>query len=138
LKKNGRVAKRPHVTIVHGKFAEKEHELWERCMSLHRLAVSPTFKFSLGSIIWNDRVMAATVENLAVDVPDDDTNAQEFVSTLPRHVQDRLHITIGTRNAQIPPVEAMAMVESLPTGNKVESVKLNGIVLHGRVKGLFS
>jgi tRNA ligase len=140
LKKKGRLTKRPHVTIVHQNNVDSERELWERCLALNRLAISPTFKFTLGSIVWDDRVMAATVEHLSVDTADGEAQklAQEFISDLSQHVKDRLHITVGTCDAQVPAIEAIALLENWKAGRKGRSTKLDGVVLHGRMKGLFS
>jgi len=35
-------------------------ELWDRCLRLRQANGSPTFRFRLGSLLWNDRMMAAT------------------------------------------------------------------------------
>jgi len=60
----GRVTKRPHVTVVHRNSLPSASDLWEQCMRLHRMQSPPLFKFHLGHIVWNERVMAVTVEDI--------------------------------------------------------------------------
>ena len=140
MKQTGRVTKRPHVTIVHRNCSEAENEVWERCLALHRLEVPPRFKFKLGRIMWNERVMAATVEDLEVDAAEGDGRdlAAKLVSRLPKDIKERLHITVGTRNAQIPAVEAMVMVEARGAKQEEPCVKFEGVQLTGSFRGLFT
>ncbi|KDQ53731.1 hypothetical protein JAAARDRAFT_182862 [Jaapia argillacea MUCL 33604] len=140
IKAENRVAKRPHVTIAHFNNHREEVDLWERCMGIHKLPTGPLFKAKLGHVVWNDRVMAVTVEDLAVDSEGDakGQEAQEFISKLPHEVRDRLHITVGTKNKDIKPVEAKELVEKWRKGEKVGSVELEGLEVKGRLKGLFS
>jgi len=88
LKANGRVTKRPHVTIVHKSSLPEAAELWERCMGLHRMPLPPLFRFALGSVLWNDRVMAVKEERLELDAGDgENVGAREFVSELAQGVR---------------------------------------------------
>lgn len=137
-----RVAPRPHVTIVHKNSLPGEKDLWERCMALHMMAVPPLFKFELGEAVWNDRIMALTVENLELESVGDSVGqeGQEFISKLSQDVRQRLHITVGTMDQSIPPVEAKALVEAWRQGKMKEnahSLDLQGIVVKGRIKGMF-
>ncbi|KAJ7183462.1 RNA ligase-domain-containing protein [Mycena filopes] len=146
LRKDRRVAKRPHVTLVHhAQLADSDSEqaLWDRCLALHTsVARPPLFRFRLGHVVWNERIMAVTVEQL--EVAEEGTGGQagaEFISQLPEAVSRRLHITVGTENQNVAPVEAGAMVEGWrEDGQKggVKSVKLEGVVVTGRVKGLLA
>lgn len=140
LKKKKRVAKRPHVTIVHSKALPAEVELWERCTDLDKVSVPPLFKFNLGHLVWNDRVMAATVDDLHLDAGEDaDQKGHEFVSKLPDEVRQRLHITIGTRDEEVNPFEAKGLVEEWRKGDAgegVHSLKLSDVVIMGRIKGM--
>lgn len=140
-----RVAARPHVTIVHKNSLPAEGELWERCMGLHRMQSPPLFKFKLGHVLWNTRVMVMTVDNIEVDdtVAGDNSGQEghEFVSKLPHDVRERLHITVGTKDAKIPPVEGMHLVQEWKKGGQtdgISSIALNSAVAVGRIKGLFS
>ncbi|EGN92568.1 hypothetical protein SERLA73DRAFT_99105 [Serpula lacrymans var. lacrymans S7.3] len=138
-----RVAGRPHVTIVHRNTLPAEYELWERCSALHRTPAPPLFKFNLGHLVWNERVMAITVDDLEVDTDalghtDDGQEGHEFVSKLPEEVRGRMHITVGTRDANVLPIEGKSIVEAWRKnrGDGVESMELEGIHAKGRIKGL--
>lgn len=142
LKTTKRVATQPHVTIVHQKGLPADQALWDRCMELHRLAQAvPQFEITLGNVVWNDRIMAATVDDLKlVGAGDEGQKGAQFITQLPDEVRDRLHITVGTRDAKVVPVEAKAMVENWRRG-KTDGVKvkaLSGVVVIGRVKGLIA
>ena len=142
LKAAGRVTHRPHVTIVHKNNIEAERDLWDRCAALHATSSTPpTFKVTFGRILWNGRVMALSLDEFSVD----DINSREeegaaFVSMLPYEVQQRLHITVGTKSSDIAPVEAREMVHSWNMGLKegVDVQELDDTILRGRIKGLIS
>lgn len=140
-----RVTGRPHVTIVHKNSLPAEGELWERCTGLHRMQSPPLFKFKLGHVVWNKRVMAVTVDDIEVDSTitseDPSQEGHEFVSKLPHDVRDRLHITVGTKDSKILPVEGMHLVQEWKRGlnaDDINSIALNDAVAVGRIKGLFS
>ncbi|KAK0486146.1 RNA ligase [Armillaria novae-zelandiae] len=140
LKAGGRVAKRPHVTIVHQKALPVETALWERCMALNRLGVPPTFELKLGSVVWNDRIMAVSVDELKViDEGDGGPKGTEFLEQLADEIKCRLHITVGTRDGKVLPVEAKDLVQDWRKGvstTQVKSVVLGGVMARGRIKGL--
>jgi tRNA ligase len=147
LKDAGRVSKRPHVTIVHQNSLPGEAALWDRCADLHGLAKPPLFKAMLGYLVWNERVMAVTVEGLEVvdgESEDGEKGAKlgkEFLDALEGEVRDRLHITVGTKSQKVQPVEAKALVEAfrkrdLKDDNGEGVLNLDGLVIHGRIKGL--
>jgi len=144
---HGRVTRSPHVTIVHSKEQKQQDRapesvmLWERCAALHALASPPMFRARLGHVVANERIMAATVEDLCVDDPEEDAGQEgaAFVSQLDHELRERLHITIGTMDASVLAVEAGALVHSFKKGEKgMESVPLEGVYVKGRIKGLFS
>jgi tRNA ligase len=136
ITENSRVQKRPHVTIVHQGSLPQESELWDRCMRLVRLPSLPLFKMKLGKIIWTDRVMVITVDWLEADRDD----GRKFISTLPRAVANRLHITVATRDSEVKAVEGKALVEAWRSGRadtNVQSAELGGMIVCGRLSGLF-
>ena len=140
LKKNERIAHKPHVTIVHGKQLPGMLTLWERCAALSSLPAPPLFRIRLGHVVADERVMAVTVEELRVDDPEEDGGQEgsEFVSMLDPEIRERLHITVGTKDASVPPFEAVALVESFKKGEKgLDSVCLDDMYVNGRIKGLF-
>ncbi|KAF7325768.1 tRNA ligase [Mycena kentingensis (nom. inval.)] len=139
LKKDKRLATRPHVTIVHSKSLESEDgakELWERCAGVE----GAVFSCRLGSVVWNDRVMAVAIEDVKLDA-EGSVGGQagaEFVAKLPEELRRRLHITVGTRNG-VMPVEGKTLVEAWRAGKAgIKSISLEGATAKGKVLGLFS
>lgn len=140
-----RITKRPHVTIVHRAGLPEDADLWERCSTLDRLPAPPLFSFYLGHIVWNDRVMALTVEDLKLaKVPENDTDLgqekHEFVSKLPHEIRDSLHVTVGTLDADVSPYEAKGLVEAWRKGKRtgIGALELEGFSVKGRIRGLMS
>ncbi|GBE89261.1 RNA ligase-domain-containing protein [Sparassis latifolia] len=138
-----RVAQRPHVTIVHSNSLPVETPLWERCGELDVMASPPLFSFRLGHLVWNDRVMAATVVDMAVcqDEQGTDQKGLDFVQHLPADLKKVLHITVGTGTSSILPVEARGLVEMWRQGEhsaEIGAVELKDVWVNGRVKGLMS
>jgi len=140
LKKSGRVTKKPHVTIVHSKALDLEwaKPLWDRCSDLYLSSTPSTFRFSMGSVVWNDRVMAVTVDEVESASSDDDGAGKSFVDQLPQEVRKKLHITVGTANEDIPPFEAHGLVEDWKNGKRIKSLQLTNIPTEGRIRALFS
>ena len=139
LKKNDRITKQPHVTIVHSKALDLEwaKSLWDRCSELYLSSTPSTFRFTLGSVVWNDRVMAITVDGVE-PTSDDDEAGKSFVDQLPQEVRKKLHITVGTASKDIPPFEAHMLVEDWGDGKRTNSLQLTNIPTEGRVRGLSS
>lgn len=140
-----RVSDRPHITIVHRACLPADADLWERCTALDLLPAPPFFSFTLGHLVWNDRVMALTVEDLELaKEPDNEADPgqekHEFISTLPADVRDKLHITVGTLDAGVSPYEAKGLVEAWRKGTRtgIDSLELEGLSARGRLKGLMS
>ena len=101
----------------------------------------PLFKFNLGHIVWNKRVMAVTVEDIELAGTAGTDSGKEFISNLPHDVKDRLHITVGTKESNVPAVEAKGLIEDWRKGIKQEDVRtvdLKDVVAMGRIKGLFN
>ncbi|KAF8225851.1 RNA ligase [Tricholoma matsutake] len=143
LKDAGRVSKRPHVTIVHKSSLPGELPLWNSCATLHGSEKPPLFKARLGHLVWNERVMAVTVEGLEVVEGEGARLGKEFLDTLEEEVRERLHITVGTQSQGVPAVEAMDLVQTfrksdLAPGDEWGVLPLDGHVIHGRIKGLIS
>ncbi|KAJ7030723.1 RNA ligase [Mycena alexandri] len=148
-----RVAERPHVTIVHSKALEGPNkeagsgELWEKCRALDAFGkdaaagagVKEEFRLTLGSVLWDERVMAITVEDVQ---PASEVSAegQAFLTALPEPVRARLHITVGTRDTGVKPVEAKGLVEAwrMGDGTGVKQLKLESVSVQARVRGMFS
>lgn len=154
LKEKGRVNQRPHITIVHENGLPGDIDLWERCAKVVEAASDGEelmFKFRLGEVVSNGKVMSATVEDLQLDEPSDPASGEEgqkdegqvgteFVERLPSELRNRLHITVGTKSGKIPPVEGMYLVQQWKKGASpvdVRCVKLEDVVVKGRLSGLW-
>jgi tRNA ligase len=143
LKEARRIAERPHITLVHQKTRDTQPELWDRCAALHTAAAPPMFRARLARVLCDGRAMALAVQDLAVDSEADDGEGQAgavFISTLPADVYKRLHVTVGTRGADVPPVEAKVLVERWNCGERdgIECVEVPETLVLGRVKGLMN
>lgn len=143
LQADNRLTARPHITVVHSNNKDTEKDLWEACMSMQTLEQPPVFSFRLSNLLWNDRVMAITVDNLAVagDQPGDEVAGAKFLLQLTEVVKDRFHITVGTRRENVPAVEAKALAEDFKAQRlgALEVFPLEGDVFtQGRLKGLMS
>ena len=138
LKAEKRVSRNPHVTIVHSKQLPDDRTLWERCVALCALATPPLFRARLGHVVANERLMAATVEDLSVDNPEEDEGQEgsTFVSQLDPELRERLHLTIGLKDESVPAVEAGALAVAFKKGEEeVDSVRLVDVFVKGRIKG---
>ncbi|KAJ6462455.1 RNA ligase-domain-containing protein [Mycena sanguinolenta] len=144
LKKEQRLATRPHITIVHSKALEEAgaQDLWTRCTEVDKgEGAAPMFACVLGHVVWNDRVMAVTVDDVRLEAEGGTGQAgAEFVSKLPEEVRKRLHITVGTWNSSIPAVEGKGIAEVWRAGKMdgIKAVSLGGAVVKARLRGLMS
>lgn len=138
LKEDKRVIKRPHITIVHSKSLPDEQELWDRCLALNNLRTPPLFKFELGSVVFNDRVISLSVDSFAVDTESDTLGeGARFLKDLPSGLEKQLHITVGTARVDVPPFEGGILVREWRDGQtNAGAVRLKGVTAAGRVKGL--
>lgn len=137
LKGKQRIAQRPHITITHMKSKDTELALWNASAQLLKEGTPPMFSFEFGHLVWNDRVMALTVENLSVKEGNATEAGDEWLQALGGGpIRARLHVTIGTANPSIPPVEAKQLVEKWKALEPVEVMEIKGIGSQGRLKGL--
>lgn len=139
LKTAKRVTAVPHITLVHNKSLPQEQALWDRCSDLFLSPNPPSFSFRITHLLLNQRVMSLVVDDLrATSTPGGDAGAQKFVSLLEGRVKGGLHITVGTQNASIPPIEGKTLVEAWKRGNAngVIVLPLDDVSATGRVKGL--
>jgi tRNA ligase len=137
LKSKQRVTARPHITVTHMKSKDTELALWNASAQLLKEDTPPMFSFEFGYLVWNDRVMALTVENLSVEEGSATEAGNEWLKILgDGPVKARLHVTVGTASPNIPPVEAKELVEKWRTEESLNVMKINGIGSQGRLKGL--
>ena len=136
LKDALRYTSRPHVTIVHMKERENDSKLWDACEKLTQ-DKSPLFEISLSHLVWNDDVMAFAVDNLTLAGETDGEEAgHAFLKSLDDDARKRFHITIGTRDPSIPPVQAKDMIQKWRAGKETAVLALDGLSATGRITGL--
>ncbi|KAG5731794.1 hypothetical protein E4T56_gene1573 [Termitomyces sp. T112] len=143
MRSAGRVTQRPHVTFVHRNSLPAEKALWKDCEVLHAMKQPPLFSIRLGHLVWNSRVMALTVDELDT-LGEEETvkKGKEFIASLSEELTRRLHITVGTKNAESKAVEAKALVEAFRKGETfdvsgpIQSIPLLDVSASGRIKGL--
>ncbi|KIM27864.1 hypothetical protein M408DRAFT_329795 [Serendipita vermifera MAFF 305830] len=138
LKVTSRYATRPHITIVHSKERENEGKLWDSCERL-TAGKSPLFEFSLTHLVWNEDVMALAVGDLRLVAETGGSDeGEQFLESLNDQFRDRLHITVGTREPSVPPVQAKELTQKWRAGAGVDAIPLEGVVAKGVIKGLVS
>lgn len=144
LKKKQRVAVKPHVTIAHRKEFPESKRLWERCEQLVDEEPRSEFQLHMTHVVWDGRVMALVVESVtpAPRGGKEEAVAQKFVSHLEEEVRERFHVTVGTREAAISPVEAKTLVKGWKRGEENKELKFlslgpNGVTVKARMSGLF-
>ena len=139
LKSKKRFTARPHITITHMKSKDTELTLWNASAQLLKEDTQPMFKLEFGHLAWNDRVMALTVENLSVKEDSATEAGEEWLNVLrDGPVGARLHVTVGTANPSIPPVEAKLLVEKWKAQEPVDVMEIKGIGSQGPLKALFN
>jgi tRNA ligase len=139
LKRKQRVTPRPHITITHMKSKDTELALWNASGQLLKGDTPPMFSLEFGHLVWNDRAMALTVENLSIKEGSATEAGIEWLKVLgDGPVRARLHITVGTANPSIPPVEAKQLVEQWKAQEPTNVMEVKGIVSQGRLKALFN
>jgi tRNA ligase len=141
LKNQNRVAKQPHITLAHKNNLPEDQVLWDACAAINSAEDPPLFSMRFSTLVWNDRVMALVVDDLASssDEPDDKSIGANFVVQLPEEVRSRLHVTVGTWTSSIAPVEAKDLVEAWRQGKrtKIGIMPLEGVLAEGRLKGMY-
>ena len=142
LKKGKMVAVKPHVTIVHRKEIAESKRLWERCEKWVDEAPRLEFWLHMTHVVWDGRVMALVVESVTPASPEDEV-AQKFVSDLSEEERGRFHVTVGTRDAAVSPVEAKTLVKGWRAGEENKELKSlslgpKGVTIKARISGLWS
>ncbi|KAK2464077.1 hypothetical protein APHAL10511_003907 [Amanita phalloides] len=154
LKNRARVVERPHVTIVHKKDVEQEENgdnttsLWDRCEKIVSGGSGAIWLLHLTNVVWDARVMALVVDGISRNA-DRDVNGDgegivdTFVASLTEDQRYRFHITVATRDAEVKPVEAKALVQAWRRGEsnderRVLSLGPIGVTVAARMSGLQS
>lgn len=161
LAKVDRFTFKPHITLAHEKTVADEkaastsdvpgpdETLWNTCKSLAETPSSTMYEFDITLLVWDDRVMALALDHIH---PQSDVGAPELI--LPDEVALHLHVTVGTKNEEIPAFESRGVVrtarqaiargvssgeagEAVEGGGKVRWVNVEGVHGEGRVKGMW-
>ncbi|KAJ8606978.1 hypothetical protein MRB53_040575 [Persea americana] len=132
LKEQKRIQAEFHVTIIHRSMASQHSKQWSQLQELYNKSVSPDdqplvgedlaeVNVSLPKLVWNDRIMAFTAET---------TTPIPALTELCKSANPVAHVTVGTANASIKPVESNDMLmrwdaqpESQPQLHAKESPK---------------
>ncbi|TFK17845.1 hypothetical protein FA15DRAFT_710412 [Coprinopsis marcescibilis] len=173
LKKGNRVTKRPHVTLTHKTSAKEAPEVWDLCVELDSMSGPPVFEGVLKTLVFTERVMALTFEDLQLaDSAIEDTGKKmedldplvdsfeqlpvgevgtsnkarkvggRLVEGLPDAIRRRLHVTIGTRDGGVAPIEGKFVVEQWREGEdedgEVRVLDIGETKVTGLLKGLYS
>lgn len=155
LREKGRIEKKPHVTLIHereleappeptsGSTEELEFckELWERCKKISQLwgEESITVTLTLGpTLAYDGRSMSIQVSNLAYS----GLNLDPRIIPSDKR-KDSYHITVGTANNEIRPVEGKWLLEAAlkgeqvsQPGEKIRTLQIEPVEVKGRVKGM--
>lgn len=155
LKEATRLEKRPHVTLVHKtELAAKEGEegnakeiafakmLWEKCETITKRwgSDSVTVKLTLGPLLcWDSRAMSIQVSKVeygGISVKPEDMPSDER--------KDSYHITVGTLNPEIRPIEGKWLLENAmkgetksKAGEDIAIAEMPTIEVTGRIRGLW-
>jgi tRNA ligase len=147
LTENDRVLRRPHVTLVHKNGLPGREAMWERCAAVDKLPAPPEFVLRASDVVWDGRVMALAVDNVALssDPPSKDPGGEgaKFLLGVDDELKKKMHVTVGTREKDVNPYEAGGLVEKWRSGKSGEgigSVSLGdkGVMVRAGLKGLFS
>lgn len=148
LKSSNRLTHRPHITIVHKQNLPAEQALWDASAALDRNKAAPAlFDFKLGTLLCDGRAMSITIDELksnsSSEVSKLGSNAKSegsvpFLDMIPEQTKLRFHITVGTKEESIRPLEAGKLVErwkANDTGIVAIPLKDNTRIT-GRIAGL--
>ncbi|KAF5322963.1 hypothetical protein D9611_009320 [Ephemerocybe angulata] len=117
-------------------------DLWEKCAEVHEMEGAPLFEVALRAIVWDGRVLAIVVDDIGLlgsaseqeaSKDEDDLvqplnnlaisehtgpskaalrSAQALLGVLGNKRKQRLHVTVGTRDGTVKPIEAGWLVEA--------------------------
>jgi tRNA ligase len=147
VKANKRVVENPHVTLVHKMGVETNEvsglqEFWDACLAA---AKTSRFEFILSHLVYNQEIAALVLDDGSITPLDVSNNTgPEFLTLVPEAVMERLHITVGTRDSGVKPIQARDLVlrwrkGKLGSEEGVIEISANGnIKLRGRLEGLWA
>ncbi|RPA84662.1 tRNA ligase [Ascobolus immersus RN42] len=131
LKNTGRIQESFHITLMHKASSSQKPKLWESYVEKAR-ATGPTLdgllgnaKITLDKVVWDGRVMTILASILGSDWE----SANKFA-----------HITIGTADKSIKPVESNALLTKWSQGGQesIQSLELPKLEIEGEVRPVLS
>ncbi|KZS97411.1 hypothetical protein SISNIDRAFT_406536 [Sistotremastrum niveocremeum HHB9708] len=173
LKSSGRITFDPHITLVHSaslSSSASDHEtakpLWDTLESFTNSENgSALFRFTISHILFTPRLIALSISptslapiqstttassnkahNDGAQESGVDPRAQGVLNEIPKEVKERMHITVGTRDSGVKPVEAGDVIASWKKGTFPSSgsngkegiieIGEGGIEARGRIRGM--
>lgn len=161
LRAKSRITPKPHVTLSHENNVQAEKEergeiaqpgphkvCWDQCKSSAEHSVPVMYTYNVTHLAWDDRVMTLIIDTL---IPRD---ADATLVDVPEDYAKYLHITVGTRDGDIPAFESRGVVkvarehiakgqtkgealEAVEGGGAVRWISLSGVKGEGRIKGMW-
>ncbi|KIR29912.1 tRNA ligase [Cryptococcus deuterogattii 99/473] len=136
-----------------------EEILWETCKSIATSKYSPLYSFSLTHLVWDDRTMAFCLSGLSPMASSAEDGAvspsvcPDLDSVLPQTTRTYLHVTVGTRDVDVPAFESRSLVkivrerleadeqegeieEVVANGGSVKWMKIGPARSEGRIRGM--
>lgn len=159
-------------TVVKGEEVQELRALWDRCAEVYEMSDAPLYECGMEALVWDGRTMAIAIGDLSVEgSPSTSTSAsasgdlveplinfvdenaapsdaqRKVLDSLSEQRKSRFHVTVGTRNNDIKPVEAGWLVRRWREAGEKERtfgvdgqeawcVKLGGEKVKGTLKGL--
>jgi len=140
----GRVTDHPHITLVHqaslkSATAADVRSLWDAC---NNSMEEVHLKFRLSHLIYNSRIMALVVDSDSIL----ETSSQQpsnIMKSINPPTFERLHITVGTADRDVKPVEAGELIlrwrkQNFNPDEGGVIPLADGEFLSGKVEGLWS
>lgn len=136
-----------------------EEILWETCKSIATSKYPLLYSFSLTHLVWDDRTMAFCLSGLspmassAEDGTVSPSVCPDLDSVLPQATRRYLHVTVGTRDVDVPAFESRSLVkivrerleadeqegeieEVVANGGSVKWMKIGPAKSEGRIRGM--
>nr|ODN93894.1 hypothetical protein L203_00062 [Cryptococcus depauperatus CBS 7841] len=132
--------------------------LWETCKEIATYKYPPLFTYSLTHLVWDDRVMAFCLSELhpkTTNILDGNApSALNVNNILPEETKRLLHITVGTRDPEVPAFESRELIrqvrvclgqgkeegqmdEIVQGGGKLRWIKVENMQGEGRIRGMW-
>ncbi|KAL6704821.1 tRNA ligase [Coniothyrium glycines] len=155
LKETHRVQKEFHVTLIHRASATQNQPLWDKLVKLHDSAQSTNAgtgswepeigqcQVQMERLVWDDRIMCFIVRLNGSSTLQADSEAGPMTEELVFETVNQVaHVTVGTANQTIKPVESNVLLQRWLNGGSggetgIREIPVKGnVVLEGSVRGV--